>query len=92
MIYEVILEEEAKNHITKHNLAGDKKLLKKIHSILQELKEHPEEGIGHPEQLKHYIIPTWSRRISEKHRLVYEIHEDIRTVFILATYGHYNDK
>ena len=54
--------------------------------------EHLKTGIGKPEQLKHYEIPTWPRHITEKHRLVYEIHEEIVTVLVVATYGHYNDK
>jgi toxin YoeB len=59
---------------------------------LEELKDHPTTGRGKPEQLKHYSLPTWSRRISSKHRLVYQIHENIVTVIIIAAYGHYADK
>ncbi|HPM11039.1 MAG TPA: type II toxin-antitoxin system YoeB family toxin [Paludibacter sp.] len=34
----------------------------------------------------------WSRRITEKHRLVYLIEEEKVNILILSTYGHYNDK
>ena len=34
----------------------------------------------------------WSRRISQKHRLVYEIEETIVKVDVLSAYGHYEDK
>ena len=34
----------------------------------------------------------WSRRITDKHRLVYEIHKDKIDVLIVNAYGHYNDK
>ena len=46
-------------------------------------------GIGHPEQLKGEEV-LWSRRINEKDRLVYEVHED--EVVIRQCRGHYGDK
>ena len=64
----------------------------KLKRLIVELEEHPEEGTGNPEQLKYEKIPTWSRRISEKHRLVYQIQDEIVTVLIISAYGHYNDK
>ena len=63
---------------------------KKAMKLLDELSEHPTTGTGHPEQLKGYEIPTWSRRISRKHRLVYEIHDDQIKVLVLSSYGHYD--
>ncbi|MDR1679151.1 MAG: Txe/YoeB family addiction module toxin [Prevotellaceae bacterium] len=66
--------------------------MKKVHALLEELKQHPTTGTGKPELLKHYKTPTWSRRISDKHRLIYQIHETIVTVIIIAAYGHYEDK
>ncbi|MDR0829514.1 MAG: Txe/YoeB family addiction module toxin [Prevotellaceae bacterium] len=92
MIYQVKLDITAKNDILKYKMSGDKKLLKKIHSLLEELKGHPKTGTGKPEQLKYYETPTWSRRISDKHRLVYQIHENIVTVLVVAAFGHYEDK
>ena len=60
--------------------------------LLEEIKINPKTGTGKPEQLKHKDVPTWSRRISEKHRLVYQIEEDIVTVLVISAYGHYDDK
>lgn len=84
---------------TKNALIGMTKLKKsepkryqKLLELLEELKEHPQTGTGKPEQLKDTSLPTWSRRISEKHRLVYQIGDEVVTVFILSTYGHYDDK
>lgn len=65
---------------------------KKLGKLLEELREHPATGTGHPEQLKGTSIPTWSRRITEKHRLVYAISDTQVKVLILSTYGHYDDK
>lgn len=63
---------------------------KKALKLLDELSKHPTTGTGHPEQLKGYETPTWSRRISQKHRLVYEVHEKEIKVLVLSSYGHYN--
>lgn len=62
---------------------------KKAEKLLAELAEHPTTGTGHPEQLKGFEIPTWSRRISQKHRLVYEVYETTIKVLVLSAYGHY---
>lgn len=63
---------------------------KKAMKLLNELSEHPTTGTGHPEQLKGFEIPTWSRRISQKHRLVYEVHDKEIKVLVLSSYGHYD--
>ena len=60
---------------------------KKAGKLLVELQEHPKTGIGKPEPLS-----EWSRRISQKHRLVYEIEEAVVKVDVLSAYGHYEDK
>lgn len=92
MSYEIVLTDDAKKDIVRLEKSGDKKSLKKLFSLLDELEEHPETGTGKPERLRHNDIPTWSRRISDKHRLVYQIEEKIVTVLVLSAWGHYNDK
>ena len=37
-------------------------------------------------------IETWSHRINDKHRLVYEIDDVENVIFILSAWGHYDDK
>ena len=49
----------------------DKKILKKINSLLRDCQRNPVSGIGKPEQLKHELSGAWSRRINDEHRLVY---------------------
>ena len=34
----------------------------------------------------------WRRKISDKHRLVYEIHDQVVEVLVLSSWGHYDDK
>lgn len=65
---------------------------RKLDKLIKEIREHPTVGTGHPEPLKGTSVPTWSRKISSKHRLVYEIDDPKVKVYVLTTYGHYNDK
>lgn len=92
MNYSIELTLDAENDIEKLKKSGDKKILIKIDKLLNELREHPTSGIGKPEQLKYYEAPTWSRRITDKHRLVYRIQEDKIVVLVLSFWGHYGDK
>lgn len=92
MSYTLELTDEAISDIAKHRKVGDKKVLIKIDKLLDELREHPTEGTGKPEKLKHYEVATWSRRITTKHRLVYRIENEKVIVLVLAFWGHYGDK
>lgn len=92
MSYFIELTNQAVEDINKHKKSGDKKILIKIDKLLNELREHPFSGTGKPEKLKHYEVPTWSRRISDKHRLIYRIEEEKITVLVLSFWGHYDDK
>lgn len=65
---------------------------KKLVKLIEELKEHPKTGTGHPNPLGQDRVDEWSRKISDKHRLVYAIEEERILVFILTVYGHYEDK
>lgn len=64
----------------------------KLKKLIEEIKLNPRSGTGHPEQLKGFDRETWSRAITKKHRLVYTIDDDTIVVYVLSTYGHYNDK
>ena len=68
------------------------KSFQKLLKLENELKEHPRTGTGHPEPLSGDRSGQWSRRISKKHRLVYEIHDTEVLVLVLTAYGHYYDK
>jgi toxin YoeB len=92
MNYSIEITIDAEKDIEKLKKSGDKKALVKIDKLLDELRSHPTTGTGKPEQLKHYLIPTWSRRISDKHRLIYRIQEEKVIVLILSFWGHYGNK
>ena len=63
--------------------------LPKLAKLLDELKIHPRSGTGQCERLKHYKEETWSRRITQEHKLVYRIYEDIVEVLVISVFGHY---
>ncbi|GAB6069220.1 Txe/YoeB family addiction module toxin [Thiomicrorhabdus hydrogeniphila] len=65
----------------------DKKTLKRINRLIQEVLRAPFEGIGKPEPLKENLTGYWSRRIDDSHRLVYFV--DIERVTIIACRYHY---
>ncbi|WP_114192351.1 Txe/YoeB family addiction module toxin [Edaphovirga cremea] len=65
----------------------DKKILKRINELVKDIQRTPFEGKGKPEPLKHNLAGFWSRRITEEHRLVYEISGD--NVLIAACRYHY---
>jgi len=92
MSYTLEFSETALDDIEKHKKAGDRVVLKKIEKLLNELMEHPTTGTGQPKQLKHDLAGLYSRRINQKHRLVYSINENIVTVHVLSAMAHYGDK
>ena len=65
----------------------DRKILKKINEMIQDIDRNGNEGIGKPEPLKHELAGYWSRRITDVHRLIYSIDDD--TIYIAACRGHY---
>ena len=65
---------------------------KKAGKLLNELREHPKTGTGKPEALGEDRAGQWSRRISQKHRLIYEIEDSVVKVDVISAYGHYSDK
>ncbi|MDR1981394.1 MAG: Txe/YoeB family addiction module toxin [Tannerellaceae bacterium] len=92
MIYRLILLPDAEQDIEVHVKAGNKKQLKKIFALFEELKQHPQTGTGKPKPLKYEKAGLWSRRIDDKHRLIYTIENEAVTVYIIALWGHYGDK
>jgi len=90
--FEVIIEPSAKIEIQQHLKSGNKAIIKKLEKIIVELTETPYSGIGNPEALKNNLSGYWSRRISQKDRLIYRVEENTVTVFVIAALGHYSNK
>jgi len=66
----------------------DKKTLKRINSLIQDIQRNGHEGIGKPEPLRFDFTGYWSRRINEKDRLVYTM--DSKNIYIIQCKYHYN--
>ncbi|MBO4722582.1 MAG: Txe/YoeB family addiction module toxin [Muribaculaceae bacterium] len=91
MSYSITISPEAEKDIVILAKTEPKSFLK-VQKLIDELREHPTTGTGHPEQLKGQPEGRWSRRITKKHRLVYQIFEKEIVVLVLSAWGHYNDK
>lgn len=65
----------------------DKKTLKRINKLINDVKRSPFEGIGKPEPLKENLSGFWSRRIDDTNRLVYAV--DDHAITILSCRYHY---
>lgn len=65
----------------------DKKILKKINNLIKEIKRDLYKGIGKPEPLKHELAGCYSRRITDEHRIVYEISEF--SIAVISCKYHY---
>lgn len=55
--------------------------------LIESIMRDPFRGIGKPEPLKYLASGTWSRRLTQEHRIVYFVSED-RIDFLQARY-HY---
>ena len=65
----------------------NRKVALKVLDLVEASLRDPFSGLGKPEPLKHVLAGTWSRRLSQEHRLVYLVVED-RILFLQCRY-HY---
>ena len=89
-MYEIEFSKEAAKHVLLMRKSS-MPLFKKFEKLLNELKEHPYTGTGHPEQLK-YLEGVWSRQLDKKNRIRYMVNDTTVIVFIISAWGHYDDK
>jgi toxin YoeB len=64
----------------------DRKIHAKIVTLLKDVDRSPFSGLGKPESLKHDFSGYWSRRITDEHRLVYQVND---TEIIVASCRHH---
>lgn len=67
----------------------DRKVLKRINQLLQDIDRNGYSGIGKPEPLKGDYSGWWSRRIDDCNRIVYRIRDGV--LEIVQCGGHYGD-
>ena len=65
---------------------NDRKIYDKIWTLIQDIgRNGAAKGIGKPERLRHK--DAWSRRITEEHRLIYNVDE--KYIHVISCKGHY---
>lgn len=65
----------------------DRKIALRAFVLIEDVMRDPFTGIGKPEPLKYLAPNTWSRRLTEEHRIVYLVSQT-RIDFLQARY-HY---
>jgi toxin YoeB len=85
---EIVYTEKAKADIAWWKKSGNKQIQKRITELLTSITATPFEGIGKPELLKYELSGKWSRRITQEHRIVYEVGEN--SVIIISLLYHYS--
>ena len=90
--YKIALSDRVKVHLSEWKKSGQLIALRKIERIFNELSNTPFYGIGKPEPLKYNLFDYWSRQIDKKNRIIYQVDNEIITVFIISIKGHYGGK
>jgi len=68
---------------------SDKKLFERIRRLILDSAQDPFVGIGKPEPLKGDFRGYWSRRITDEHRLVYKVTDEM--IIIASCKFHYTE-
>ncbi|MDD2851670.1 MAG: Txe/YoeB family addiction module toxin [Desulfuromonadaceae bacterium] len=71
----------------RHWVETDRKVALRAFDLIEAIIRDPFTGIGKPEPLKYLSSGTWSRRLTQEHRIVYLVRDD-RIDFLQARY-HY---
>ena len=90
-MYIVVLSQKAQRDL-KELKKSEPQAYKKARLLIEELAEHLKTGRGKPQLKKYDLEGFYARKITDKHRLVYSINDEIITVDIVSARGHYNDK
>ena len=68
----------------------DKKTIKRINRLIEDIERNGYDGLGKPEPLRDDLSGYWSVRIDEKNRPVFRIADGV--LEILECRSHYGDK
>lgn len=69
-------------------VAEDRRVALRVLDLVDAILIDPFAGIGKPEPLRYLAPNTWSRRITQEHRLVHLVRDD-RVDFLQARYHYY---
>jgi toxin YoeB len=70
-----------------HWITTERRIALRVMQLSEAIRRDPFAGIGKPEPLKSISPNTWSRRITDEHRLVYQVFHD--RIVLLRARGHY---
>ncbi len=84
---EILFTQEALADIEYWKKSGNAGAIKRIQVLLKSIQETPVSGIGKPEALKYDLSGSWSRRITQEHRLTYIVKDD--KVIVTGLRFHY---
>ena len=87
---EIVLLPQADKDLEYWKRTGNKRIMKRISALLNDIVAHPFTGIGNPEPLKDNLQGLWSRRITDEHRLVYSVSNGMVYVYVLSLRFHYS--
>jgi len=87
MIYKLNFHKRTTKHM--QLLAAQKSLLAKAKELLEIIRENPFQVPPDCEKLSGDLDGKYSRRINIKHRLVYEVDEESKSVKVLSMWSHY---
>lgn len=86
-MYRIVVAKQAVKDFPKLTSAG---LDKKAKVLIELLKDNPFQNPPAYEKLVGNMDGLYSRRINIKHRLVYQVYEEEKTVKILSAWTHYD--
>ena len=87
---EIVFLPQADKDLEYWKQTGNKRIMKRISALLNDIVAHPFTGIGKPEPLKENLQGLWSRRITDEHRLVYSVSNGMVYVYVLSLRFHYS--
>jgi len=74
-----------------HWQSEDRKTLRRINKLLEDIERNGYNCIGKPEPLKGDLSGYWSVEIDKKNRIVFRIYDD-RKIEVIQCGSHYRDK
>ena len=87
---EIVFLPQADKDLEYWKQTGNKRIMKRITALLNDIVAHPFTGIGKPEPLKENLQGLWSRRITDEHRLIYSVSNGMVYVYVLSLLFQYS--
>ena len=86
MTWRIVYTKQAQKDARKIADAG---LRKQVERLLAVITRDPFENPPHYEKLVGDLLGTYSRRINIKHRLIYQVYDEEKTVKVIRMWTHY---